>query len=272
MMKTAPLARRLVAGVTLLWACGFCAGAEPVPLVHAHAHNDYEHKRPLLDALDHGFCSVEADVHVVDGRLLVAHNRSQVKPERTLQALYLDPLRERVKQHGGHVYPDGPQFTLLIELKSDWKTSYPVLRETLKPYAGMLSAFQSGLTRSNAITVVITGHRSTNMFAGETNRYAALDGGLADVNSGANADLIAWISSNWAQSFKWRGTGEMPEADKLRLEAIVAQAHEQGRRVRFWGAPDQAVFWAAMLANGVDLINTEDLDGVQRFLVKDLKP
>ena len=43
--------------------------AEPTPLIRAHAHNDYEHTRPLFDALDHGFGSVEADVHLVDGRL-----------------------------------------------------------------------------------------------------------------------------------------------------------------------------------------------------------
>ena len=36
--------------------------ADPALLIHAHAHNDYEHARPLLDALDHGFCGVEADV------------------------------------------------------------------------------------------------------------------------------------------------------------------------------------------------------------------
>ena len=29
-----------------------------------------EDLRPLLDALEHGFCSVEADVHLVDGALL----------------------------------------------------------------------------------------------------------------------------------------------------------------------------------------------------------
>src|SRR5262249_1980163 len=34
----------------------------PTPLIHAHAHNDYEHTRPLFDALDQGFCSVEADI------------------------------------------------------------------------------------------------------------------------------------------------------------------------------------------------------------------
>ena len=72
------------------------ATAEDVqPLQQAHAHNDYEHARPLLDALDHGFCGVEADIYLVDGKLLVAHDRKDLRPERTLQALYLDPLRER---------------------------------------------------------------------------------------------------------------------------------------------------------------------------------
>jgi hypothetical protein len=239
-----------------------------VPLIHAHAHNDYEHKRPLLDALDHGFCSAEADVHLVDGRLLVAHNRSAVKPERTLQALYLDPLRERVKTNGGHVYPSGPEFTLLVELKSDWQTSYPVLREILKPYAGMLTTFRPTATETNAIRVIITGNRSKEMFAGESVRYASLDGDLADLDSGSTADLIPWISANWAPNFKWRGTGPIPEADELKLKQIVAKAHQQGRRVRFWGAPDKPAFWGEMQTNGVDLINTDDLDGVQRFLLK----
>jgi len=269
-MKFFPRSGSLLAGLTLLAPLALGLGAAPVPLVHAHAHNDYEHKRPLLDALDHDFCSVEADVHLVSGQLLVAHNRSQVKPGRTLQALYLDPLRERVKENGGHVYPAGPEFTLLVELKSDWRTSYPVLRDILKPYAGMLTAFRHGATQTNAIRIIITGHRSRNMFDGEAVRYAALDGDLADLDSGAPADLIPWISSNWRQSFKWRGSGAMPEADKLKLQAIVAKAHQQGRRVRFWGAPDQPIFWAEMLANGVDLINTDDLDGAQKFLLQRL--
>ena len=43
------------------------------PLAGAHAHNDYEHPRPLLDALSHGFQSVEADIFLIDDQLLVAH-------------------------------------------------------------------------------------------------------------------------------------------------------------------------------------------------------
>jgi glycerophosphoryl diester phosphodiesterase len=267
-MKMFSLPGGLLAGFALLALPALCVGAEPVPLIHGHAHNDYEHKRPLMDALDRGFCSVEADVHLVDGQLLVAHDRNQVKPGRTLQSLYLDPLRERVKKNGGQVYPGGPEFTLLVELKSDWQTSYPVLRDILKQYARMLTTFRDGAKETKAIRVIITGHRAEQMFAGETIRYASMDGDLAHLESGEPADLIPWISSYWGQSFKWRGSGAFPEAEKGKLQAIVAKAHQQGRRVRFWGAPDQPVFWGEMLANGVDLINTDDLEGARKFLLK----
>src|SRR4051794_12028729 len=106
----------------------------PKPLPNAHAHNDYEHPRPLLDALDNGFCNVEADIHLVAGQLLVAHDPRALDPRKTLQSLYLDPLKKRITEQEGHVYPDGPQFTLMIDVKSDPKSSYAALRDLLKSY------------------------------------------------------------------------------------------------------------------------------------------
>jgi hypothetical protein len=47
-----------------------------VPLARAHAHNDFQHERPLFDALAHGFTSVEADVWLVNGELLIGHERA----------------------------------------------------------------------------------------------------------------------------------------------------------------------------------------------------
>ena len=43
-----------------------------MPRPRAHSHNDYWRKRPLLDALECGFCSVEADIFQVGDQLLVA--------------------------------------------------------------------------------------------------------------------------------------------------------------------------------------------------------
>lgn len=255
----------------LFWALallGVAAQAQVVPLTRVHAHNDYEHKRPLFDALDHGFCSVEADIYLVEGRLLVAHDRDQVRPERTLQSLYLDPLRERVRKNGGRVYPNGPEVTLLIDLKSDWKEIYPPLRGVLQQYREMLVTFHDGIRETNAILAIITGNRSKAMFDGETVRFAALDGELADLNGGSSADFIPWISGNWRRIFTWNGTGDIPVEEKTKLQQIVAKAHQQGRKVRFWGAPDQPVFWKELLAEDVDLINTDDLAGAQKFLLE----
>lgn len=254
------------------WAGLFLAGqaAPPVPpLPNAHAHNDYEHARPLLDALDQGFCSVEADIHLVDGALLVAHDRVRVKPERTLQALYLDPLRERVQAHRGRVQPGAGRFYLLIDIKSEAQPTYEVLRSSLGPYAPILTRFGPETTVTNAVTVIISGNRPREMLAAERVRYAALDGRLPDLEGAADRHLIPWISESWATHFTWRGGRPMPPEEREKLGQIVAKAHQQGRLVRFWGGPDTATLWAAQRDAGVDLINTDKLAELRRFLLGD---
>jgi hypothetical protein len=201
----------LVGSFYLLAASAPGAGGPLLLITQAHAHNDYVHPRPLFGALDCGFCSVEADIFLVNGKLLVAHTLAETRPDRTLQSLYLDPLRARVKANGGRVYTNGPEFTLLIELKQDWPGEYPALRDVLTNYADMLVTYRTEpfysttrrarVTRevkeTNAIIAIITGHRDARMFAGETVRYAALDGQMSDLYDNPPALLVPWISENW---------------------------------------------------------------------------
>ena len=51
-----------------------------------------------------------------------------------------------------------------------------------------------------------------------------------------------------------------------KLKGIVDKAHQQGRRVRFWGAPDRLPIWQTLRDAGVDLINTDNLSGLENFL------
>ena len=44
--------------------------AQSTPLSNAFAHNDYLHKRPLLDALDNGFVNIEADIFLKGNKLV----------------------------------------------------------------------------------------------------------------------------------------------------------------------------------------------------------
>ena len=104
----------------------------PVPTHAGHAHNDYWHERPLLDALERGFCSVEADVFLRDGDLLVGHAAHELRPERTLNAVYLDPILRRLVVHG-RVQHDRRLFTLLVDIKADGEEAYRVLAAQLEP-------------------------------------------------------------------------------------------------------------------------------------------
>ena len=236
-----------------------------VPLQRVHAHNDYEHKRPLFDALDQGFCSVEGDIHLIDGKLLIAHSTIDLNSKRTLQSLYLDPLRARIKQNGGRVYPNGPECVLLIDFKTAGEPAYAVLKEVLKEYSEFITVFRDGKKETNAITVVLTGGYPRAALAADKVRYAGGDGKLGDLKSNPPANLVPWISEDWSRIFKWRGNGPMPEDERKKLKEIVAQAHEQGRKVRFWASPDKPDFWKELLADGVDLINTDDLKGFADF-------
>jgi hypothetical protein len=242
------------------------APADPVPLIHAHAHNDYEHPHPLTDALECGFCSVEADIHLVDGKLLVAHDRIRARPDRTLQSLYLEPLRQRAKANGGSVYRDGPPVWLLIDIKGDGPAVYGVLRDVLKEYADLLTVFRQGADgkpekpEQHAVTAVLTGNRPADLVAAEKVRYCAIDGHLDDLDAkpSAPADLIPWVSAQWGRSFTWKGVGPLPEEQRQKLMSFVDKAHAQGRLIRFWAAPDSRAAWAELRGAGVDLLNTDD--------------
>lgn len=246
------------------------AQAQPVPLPRAHAHNDYEHARPLLDALDHGFGSVEADVHLADGALLVAHDRSDVEPGRTLQALYLDPLRERIRRNGGGVYTtEAPSLILLIDVKTDAEDTYEALRGVLKEYADILTSFTPESVEEGPVTAVVSGNRARAVMAAEPLRYAAYDGRLDDleIDPPLPAAFMPLVSSSWSAISRWGGRGDLSPRARARLEDAVARAHAQGRKLRFWATPDKPDVWQVLYDAGVDLLNTDDLDGLQDFLL-----
>lgn len=245
---------------------------QAAPLRQAHAHNDYEHRRPLLDALDQGFTSVEADVWLVDGQLLVAHDRDQVVPGRTLERLYLSPLEARRQMNGGAVYPgwDGG-FQLLVDVKSEAAATWDAVHEALARHPRLMTRFTADDTEPGAVTAVISGNRDRARMLAEPVRYAGYDGRLADLESGTPASFMPLVSDNWTRTFTWNGEGPMPTTEQQKLRLIVARAHEHGYRVRFWATPDQpgparTAVWRELLDAGVDHLNTDDLDGLRRFL------
>jgi hypothetical protein len=255
-----------LAGVAL---CAEAWSDEPVavrPLAQAHAHNDYEHARPLLDALDHGFCSVEADIWLTPEGLLVGHDRKDLKVGRTLEALYLIPLRERIAANGSRVYRGGPAFYLLIDVKTEAEATYAALDKVLAQYADILTVTRDGQSVPKAVTAILSGNRASETIAKQTLRYVGIDGRPENLDGSVSAELYPWISANWTTLFRWKGDGPMPAEEKQKLAEMVNRTHGQGRKLRFWATAEKESVWRELLAAKVDFINTDKLDELQRWL------
>lgn len=259
-------ARVVIAALAAAVSLG-AATERVAPLPNAHAHNDYLHARPLLDALEHGFTSVEADIFPVAGKLLVGHEEKQLKPQQTLESLYLAPLANRVQQNNGHVYPQASRFFLLIDFKDDPQQTYRLLQPLLEKYRSMLSVVENGKLRESAVTIVLTGKRPQLHLNDSRPRYAGLDGQLSELDSPAPAHFMPMISDDWSKHFQWDGAGPMPEQERAKLQEIVKKAHAAGRVVRFWKTPETETVWRELRAAGVDLINTDDLARLVAFLI-----
>ncbi|MCA8952952.1 MAG: phosphatidylinositol-specific phospholipase C/glycerophosphodiester phosphodiesterase family protein [Planctomycetes bacterium] len=221
-----------------------------------HAHNDYLHPRPLLDALAAGFASVEADVFLVDGELRVGHERDELVPG-TLESLYLEPLRRRVRAGGG-------SFALLVDIKAEGAAVYAALRPVLARYREILTSFRDDGVEERAVRVILSGDRPIAMVRAERERLCAIDGRPEDLESDPSPFLVPWISESWSKLFG-RGTVELDAAQRARLQRLVDLAHGQGRLVRLWGAPDTESTWAVQRDAGVDRINTDRLAAFARW-------
>jgi len=271
-LRLAALATALLVGLGLAPATAVTPEPRVTPLTQAHAHNDYEHARPLLDALANGFTSVEADVWLVDGKLLVAHNRDDVLPARSLERLYLSPLERLRTVNGGSIYPGWHgSLQLLIDVKSKAGPTYAALDHLLREHPRLLTSFTGDRTRRRAVTAVVSGHRARTAMAAQPLRYAGYDGRLKDLTSQEPASLVPLVSLDWTETFTWDGNGPMPADEEQRLRDLVTTAHAHGYRLRFWDTPDdpgpaRAAVWRELVHVGVDEINTDDLAGLQEFL------
>lgn len=245
----------------------FYCKAQSTPLLNGFAHNDYRHKHPLFDALDNGFTNIEADIFLKNNKLIVAHVFPYFKGKRTLENLYFKPLSERIAQNNGKVYENyNKPVILMIDVKTDANNTYDALKPLLEKYSSMLTHLEDGKVVYGAVTVVLSGHKPYALIGAEKDRLAFIDEDLRKVSRDTTNNMFTMASCKYSRMLKWAGKGCFPEAEKNRLCAFVSMAHRMGEKVRLWASPEKKVVWDELLKCGVDLINTDRLVTLRRYL------
>lgn len=244
--------------------------SQEIQVIQGHAHNDYENENPLRDALEHGFISVEVDVHLVDDNLYVSHDSPQeLNPDLTLETLYLNPLKDHILMNNGFVYPNFTGFFyLMIDFKTSAKPSYDKLKTILSNYLSIISVVQNGVEQKGPVKIFISGNRPFYEVLNDEPKLAGLDGKPNELNKNIPRSIMPIISDNYSIFLSWNGYGEINEDEKKKLKILVQNTHAQNKKLRLWASPDNANVWKFLLDNGVDLINTDRLKEFREFIVK----
>ncbi|MGW3460177.1 putative baseplate assembly protein [Streptomyces olivaceoviridis] len=170
----------------------------PRPLWHAHAHNDYEHPRPLFDALDHRFGSVEADIFLVGDQLLIGHEASDLDPSRTLESLYLEPLAARVRANHGTVHRGSRRpLKLLVDIKTEGSATYLALDRHLRRYPHLFTRYAHGRVHPGPVTAVISAWAPCEVEKDDTGGFNKAGEVILHVPAAHTASVVAGHSGGW---------------------------------------------------------------------------
>lgn len=234
-----------------LTCCGAAAAQPPVLI---HSHNDYAQRVPFYQAYAQQVSSIEADVFLHDGQLLVGHDVEDLRADMTFEALYVEPIVTLFARNGGRAFRDSDQtLQLMVELKSE---TDPTLRAVAALLGRWPEVFDPEVNPA-AVRVAVTGRVPAPEAFDRYPRFFGFDGAWDADYTPEQLERIALISTNFRDFSQWNGKGTIIPAEKERLEQVIDRAHEQSKPVRFWNAPEGTTVYYTFYDMGIDYINTD---------------
>ena len=215
-----------------------------------HSHNDYVRTVPFWEAYSQHCASIEADVFLQDGEILVAHNREDLKADFSLRKVYIEPIVSLFRGNGGHMWENSSdRLILMVDLKA--ADAMPGLVTILEEYPDVFGS-------PEGVQVVVSGDVIKPEEFDQYPSFIYFDGRFTDNYTPEQLSRVGMISADFRDfARKWNGKGRMIDAELEPVKAAIAQAHEMGKPIRFWGTPEGTTAYFTFWKLGVDIINTD---------------
>ncbi len=234
--------------------------------IPGHAHNDYYHDKPLIEALELGFTSIEVDVFPIDGKLYVAHDPPEdLSQYQTIEEMYLAPLKSYIDEHGKLYHTTDSRLFLMVDIKKDGAKAFEILRQLLVNYSEIIQHKFSQGWSNGPVRVVLSGNRPFDEVLQDTEMYMALDGRPEDLGKGYDSFQMPIISNHFKGVVQWNGKDPLTRHDFLPVKNLTEKAHAEGKQVRLWASPEDEQIWSYLLEAEVDFINTDQLERLRIF-------
>ena len=191
---------------------------------------------------------MEADLFLVKGKLLVAHDKEELDAAPKLKSLYLKPIIKLFKKHQGRISSDtGYAPVLMLDIKENGDAVIAAIVKAVKKHRKVFDRRVNPM----AVQIVISGDRG--VFGQWTSypSYIFFDGRPHENYDAATLQRVGFISD------AYKNYAKPADSTAYKLQKVSAQVHQQNKLLRIWGMPDNEDSWQLQMQWGIDIINTD---------------
>jgi len=236
----------------------FGLSAQDIRKFQLHSHNDYLQDLPFWTAFSAGASSIEIDVILKDGQLMVAHEPDTIDPRRTIESLYMDPISQGLKN--GII--SSFDFHLLVDLKTAAHPTLEALLKIMKPYQTILY----GKDNPEGLKLIISGNRPEPEAYKNYPEWMFFDYQSREMTPDLPWEKIGMVSLSFRQFSAWNGQGVMAPKEQEAVQAFIDRVHYFDKPARLWATPDSETAWKLFYTMGMDYINTDLPLEAQKYL------
>ncbi len=229
---------------------------------------NFTNQSELWESIGNGIFNFQADVMYIYGKTYVTPIMPDTENHKlpTLTEVYLYPLYNQFKKNNGEIIPgySGDVF-LILNFTAQPIQIYKNLATEMRPFSDMLTFKMDGTQHQGKLRILIKDKNQLEKINSVKLSFLGLVGNRNDIDKKIDSDKMPLIEVNFDEITKWKGTGNIPFEDFTAIKALVAQVHDQNKKICIYNCPSYKTIADMIKSTKADFMITAEATRMAEF-------
>lgn len=223
--------------------------------------NNFSSKTELWESVGNGILNFQADVMYIYGKLYV----TSLMPDSanhnlpTLMDAYIYPLFNQFKKNKGEIIPGyQSDIYLILNFSNQPYQVYKQLATEMRPLVDMLSFELEDVKHPGKLRILIKDKNQLEIISSIKPNFLGLVGNLTDIDKNIDSYKMPLIEVDFGEITSWKGTGNIPFEDFLKIKELVTKVHAQNKKFSIINCPAYKSVVDLIKTSKADFINTPE--------------
>ena len=222
---------------------------------------NFNTKAELWESIGNGILNYQADVMYIYGKLYVTPTMPDSAGHKlpTLTDAYLYPIYNQFKKNNSEILPgySGDIF-LILNFTAQPIQIYKQLAAEMRPFSDMLTYKVEGADHQGKLRILIKDKAQLDKINSIKPSFLGLVGNLSDIDKNIDSGQMPLIEVDFSQISSWKGTGNIPFEDFVKIKDMVTKVHAQKKKISLINCPSNKSVADLIQTSKADFINSPE--------------